>query len=90
MKAKMSKEDFIATCSDMGYASRTVASEYCERNPKDAYDGHDVIEAYRLANAPRHGGNVLGWRNGRDGHKSTINNVHRGLATNATKEVDNG
>lgn len=34
----MNSEEFIQTCSSMGYSSKKLAKKYVEKNQKDAYD----------------------------------------------------
>lgn len=43
----MNSEEFIQTCSSMGYSSKKLAKKYVEKNQKDAYDMDDIINVHR-------------------------------------------
>lgn len=44
---KMNSEEFIQTCSSMGYSSKKLAKKYVEKNQKDTYDMDDIINVHR-------------------------------------------
>ena len=42
----MNSEEFIQTCSSMGYSSKKLAKKYVEKNQKDTYDMDDIINVH--------------------------------------------
>ena len=44
---KMNSEEFIQTCSSMGYSSKKLAKKYVEKIKKEAYDMDDIINVHR-------------------------------------------
>ena len=43
----MNSEEFIQTCSSMGYSTKKLAKKYVEKNQKDTYDMDDIINVHR-------------------------------------------
>ena len=48
----MNSEEFIQTCSSMGYSSKKLAKKYVEKNQKDTYDMDDIINVHRKSSIP--------------------------------------
>ena len=46
----MDKEQFIETCVNSGYCTKSIANQYINENPKVSYDNSDLIAAYRFKN----------------------------------------
>lgn len=66
----MNSEEFVQTCSSMGYSSKKLAKKYVEKNQKDAYDMDDIINVHRKS------GNFKG------NHKSVIGTSKRSWRKN--------
>ena len=45
----MTEAEFIQVCSARGYATKTVAREWCIRNPMPEYSDEHFVEVYRFA-----------------------------------------
>lgn len=84
----MKTDDFIKLCINCGYAKKSIVLNWCEENPKDNYTYDDLIFVYRYAESPKKGGRKYGWRELKDGNRTTINNIHRGLAGNSRWNQD--
>lgn len=65
----MNSEEFIQTCSSMGYSSKKLAKKYVEKNQKDTYDMDDIISVHRKS------GNFKG------NHACGLSNIPNGKTT---------
>ena len=84
----MTEAEFIKACHASGYASKTVAREWCRRNPMPEYSDEHFVEVYRFAEEPRRGQHRFGWRDMGNGNRNTISGVNRGLAGDSRIEQD--
>jgi len=82
------KDQFVELCAAVGYASKKAARAWCDANPKDKYTDEDFLAVYQSVTKPKRGGHKTGWREMKDGSRTTINNVNRGLAGNNRDDQD--
>ena len=66
---KMNSEEFIQTCSSMGYSSKKLAKKYVEKIKKETYDMDDIINVHRKS------GNFKG------NHTCGLSNIPNGKTT---------